>query len=160
MTPTPTPPLSGISTATPTAAPIGGITPTPILITVAPSGPLFGGPTLSVDHFYSGGAGCGPLDLKLQIGLSQPNQVSSVVLFFHLENKAGGGSTSWNNGVAMQPLGSGQFSYDLASNAIPAFNSYPEAWLVYQFAATEAGGQVLLRSPEFKDVTLSMCGKK
>jgi hypothetical protein len=85
--------------------------------------------------------------------------VASVVLFFHLEDKAGGASTPWTDGVAMESLGGGQYSYDLVSNTIPAFNSYPEAWLVYQFAATN-GGQVLLRSPAFKDVTLSMCGKK
>jgi hypothetical protein len=59
----------------------------------------------------------------------------------------------------MESLGSGQYSYDLVSNTIPAFNSYPEAWLVYQFAATN-GGQVLLRSPAFRNISLSMCGKK
>jgi hypothetical protein len=82
------------------------------------------------------------------------------VLFFHLKDKAGSGSTDWNEGVAMGPLGSGQYSYDLASKTIPAFNSYPEAWFVYQFTATGAGGQVLLRSPAYSNVTLTMCGKK
>jgi CSLREA domain-containing protein len=147
------------ATPTPEATKSGIIvlaSPTP---SSTPAGLAFGQPGLSVDHFYSGGAGCGPLDLKLQVGVSDPAQVSSVVLFYHLEDKAGGASTPWNDGVAMESLGSGQYSYDLVSNTIPAFNSYPEAWLVYQFAATN-GGQVVLRSPAFKDVTLSMCGKK
>ena len=83
-----------------------------------------------------------------------------MVLFFHLTDKAGSGSTPWNNGVAMQSLGNGKYEYDLFSNTIPAFNSYPEAWLVYQFAAAGPGGNVLLRSPAYSDVTLTMCGKK
>jgi len=135
-----------IASPTPTSTPAAGLALLP--------------PSLSTDQFYSGGAGCGPLDLKLQVQVSQPNQVTSVVLFFHLEDKSGGGTTLWNEGVVMQPQGGGAYSYDLASKTIPAFNSYPEAWLVYQFAATGSGGQVLLRSPAFKDVTLSMCGKK
>ena len=155
--PTEVPTKSGIIIlATQTATFTQSPTETP---TSTPTGLAFGQPGLSGDHFYSGGAGCGPLDLKLQVGVSDPAQVASVVLFFHLEDKAGGASTPWTDGVAMESLGGGQYSYDLVSNTIPAFNSYPEAWLVYQFAATN-GGQVLLRSPAFKDVTLSMCGKK
>jgi hypothetical protein len=146
----PNPTAVATATATPTETP-----------TTAPAASLaFSQPSLSVDHFYSGGAGCGPLDLTLQVGVSQPKQVSSVVLFFHLKDKAGSGSTDWNEGVVMEPLGSGVYSYDLMSKTIPAFNSYPEAWLVYQFTATGAGGQVLLRSPAYSNVTLTMCGKK
>ncbi len=152
-TPLPTPTAVATATSVPTATPTG----VPLS---APSALAFGQPSLSVGHFYSGGAGCGPLDLKLQVGVSQPDQVSSVVLFFHLKDKSGGGTTPWNEGVAMEPLGGGVYSYDLVSKTIPAFNSYPEAWLVYQFAATGAGGQVLLRSPAYSNVTLTMCGKK
>jgi len=141
-----------LASPTPTISPTETPTPAASLAFIQPS--------LPVDHFYSGGPGCGPLDLKLQVQVSQPKQVTSVVLFFHIEDKAGSGKTPWNEGVIMQPLGSGTYSYDLASKAIPAFNSYPEAWLVYQFAATGNGGQVLLRSPAFKNVTLTMCGKK
>ncbi len=151
------PPVSAsapLVAASPTPAPTETLTAIPAV------GLSFIQPDLSVDHFYSGGAGCGPLDLKLQVGVSQPNQISSVVLFFHLKDKTGSGSTNWNEGVAMEPLGSGRYSYDLASKTIPAFNSYPEAWLVYQFAATGAGGQVVLRSPAYSNVTLPMCGKK
>ena len=152
-TPLPTPTVVATATPVPTATPAG----VPL---VATAGLSFTQPGLSVDHFYSGGAGCGPLDLKLQVQVSEPNRVSSVVLFFHLKDKSGGGSTPWNDGVVMEPQGSGVYSYDLLSKTIPAFNSYPEAWLVYQFAATGAGGQVLLRSPAYSDITLIMCGKK
>jgi CSLREA domain-containing protein len=151
-------PTASVSAPLVAASPTPAPTETPTAIPAA--GLSFIQPNLSVDHFYSGGAGCGPLDLKLQVGVSQPNQVSSVVLFFHLKDKAGSGSTDWNEGVAMGPLGSGQYSYDLASKTIPAFNSYPEAWFVYQFTATGAGGQVVLRSPAYSNVTLTMCGKK
>ncbi len=145
LAPTPTSLLLVIVSATPTQV---------------SSGPVFTRPELSTDHFYSGGAGCGPLDLIVQIGVTGPNQIASVVLFFHLEDQSGSGSTPWNAGAAMEPQGGGVYSYDLGSATIPAFNSFSDAWLVYQFAATGAGGQVLLRSPAFKDVTLSMCGKK
>jgi hypothetical protein len=140
--------------ASPTPAPTEASTAIPA------EGPSFSQPGLSVDHFYSGGAGCGPLDEKFQIGVSGPGQVSSVVLFFHLEDKAGTGSTPWNDGVAMDSLSEGKYGYDLLSKTVPAFNTYPEAWLVYQFVATGSGGTVLLRSQAFSDVTLSMCGKK
>jgi hypothetical protein len=153
VTPTEAPTKSGIIL-------LPGLTPTFTLTSIPTAGLAFNQPGLSVGHFYSGGAGCGPLDLKLQVQVSDPDHVSSVVLFFHLKDKAGGGTTPWNEGVVMEPLGSGQYSYDLVSKTIPAFNSYPEAWLVYQFAATGAGGQVVLRSPPYSDVTLTMCGKK
>ncbi len=159
---TPTP-----STSTPTATiptPPGGLTYTstaaPVLVVVTPPGITFGQPTLSTDHFFSGGGGCGVLDVKFQVGVSNPGQGLNVFLFFHLEDKNGSGSTPWNNGVAMQPLGQGMFSYDLASQNIPAFNSYQEAWLVYQFAASGPDGKVVLRSQTFNNLTLSMCGKK
>jgi hypothetical protein len=80
----------------------------------------------------------------IQIGVSNPDQLSSVVLFYHLEDKAGGGSTPWNDGVAMQPQGGGQYSYDLVSKTIPAFNPSHE-WRGIHAANL---------------VTLSMCGKK
>jgi hypothetical protein len=153
VTPTEAPTKSGIIL-------LPGLTPTFTLTSIPTAGLAFGQPGISTDHFYSGGAGCGPLDLKLQVQVSDPNHVSSVVLFFHLKDKSGGGTTPWNEGVAMEPLGGGVYSYDLVSKTIPAFNSYPEAWLVYQFAATGAGGQVLLRSPAYSNVTLTMCGKK
>jgi hypothetical protein len=161
--PTEVPTKSGIiilatQTATLTQTPTETPTSTP---TSTPAASLsFGKPSLSTDHFYSGGGGCGVLDLKLQVGISDPNQVSSMVLFFHLKDKAGGASTPWNDGVAMHADGAGMYSYDLVSSTIPAFNSYPEAWLIYQFAAVGPGGSVLLRSPAYGDVTLTMCGKK
>ncbi len=166
---TPGPMQSAVApdTASGTATPPPPGTPAGLLLTIAsatatvtPSGLAFTPPVLSGDQFYSGGAGCGPLDLKIQIGLTAPGQVSTVVLFFHLTDQAGSGSTPWNDGVAMEPLGGGQYSYDLISSTIPAFNSYPQAWFVYQFAAAKAGGQVLLRSAVLQNVTLSMCGKK
>ncbi len=148
--------LQILPTSTPTStAPVPTPTPSP-----SPAGLAFTQPTLATDHFYSGGAGCGPLDDKLQVSVSDPSQVSSVVLFFRLTDKAGSGSTPWNNGVAMQSLGQGAYSYDLVSNTIPSFNSYPEAWLAYQFVATGPDGKILLRSQAFTDITLSMCGKK
>ncbi len=60
----------------------------------------------------------------------------------------------------MDSLGQGKYEYDLLSSTIPAFNSYQEAWLDYQFVADGPDGKVVLRSPAFSDVTLSMCGKK
>ncbi len=148
--------LQILPTSTPTStAPVPTPTPSP-----SPAGLAFTQPTLATDHFYSGGAGCGPLDDKLQVSVSDPSQVSSVVLFFRLTDKAGSGSTPWNNGVAMQSLGQGAYSYDLVSNTIPSFNSYSEAWLAYQFVATGPDGKILLRSQAFTDITLSMCGKK
>jgi CSLREA domain-containing protein len=141
----------------------GGVLPPPrttVATIPAPGGLTLSHIVLPADQFYSGGPGCGPLDAKFQASVSDPSKASSVVLFFHLEDKAGNGSTPWNDGVSMQPDGKGGFSYDLFSQNIPAFNSYQEAWLVYQFVVTGPDGKVALRSEAFKDLTLSMCGKK
>ncbi len=117
-------------------------------------------PGISSSTFYSGGAGCGALDEQLVVSVADPAQVRSVVLFFHLIDKQGSGSTPWNDGVAMDSIGNGRYEYDLLSKAIPAFNSYAEAWLAYQFVATGSSGRVLSRSERFTDITLTMCGKK
>ena len=113
----------------------------------------------SLDHFYYGKGACLPTTLTLQVSFSDPSQFSDMLLFFRLKDKVGGGTTPWNEGVVMSPLGSGNYEYNLASTSIPGYASYPEAWLLYQFVATGPGGSVLLRSDVFGNLTLLDCGK-
>jgi hypothetical protein len=95
--------------------------------------------------------------VKFQVTVANPSQVIGVVLFFHLKDKNGSGSTAWNNGVAMSPNGPGAYAYDLFSKDIPGFNTYQDALLIYQFALEGSGGKVLQRSQESSDVELKIC---
>lgn len=141
--------------ASPTPVPA---TPTPpSALTSAAGGVTLSSTSSSTNLFYWGNGSCGPLDAQFQVVVSDPSLVTGVVLFFHLQNKGGSGSTPWNNGVAMSPLGSGAYGYDLFSKNIPAYNTYNDAWLIYQFAVEGSGGTVLFRSPAYSNVELKAC---
>jgi hypothetical protein len=83
-----------------------------------------------------------------------------VDLFVRLGDNGGSGSTGWNDGFAMNPQGAGMFLLNLLSSRIPGYNSYLSATLEYQFAATDKNGDVVLRSPVYRDIQLTQCTKK
>jgi hypothetical protein len=142
-------------TVPPATPPAPTETPTP---TRTPQPALsFGEPSISLDHFYYGKGVCIPTTLTLRVAFSNPSSVANMLLFFHLQDKAGGGFTLWNEGVSMTPLGSGSYEYTLASGDIPGFSSYPEALFLYQFVALGPDGTVVLRSDVFSNVTLLKC---
>ena len=147
-------------TATPVPTSIPQVTETPQAPTPTPiTGLSFNQPGVSLDHFYYGQGNCLPTSLNLKISVSDPSQVSDMLLFVHLQDKAGGGKTPWSEGVVMTPLGAGNYEYNLASTSIPDYASYQEAWLLYQFVASGPGGTLVLRSDVFSNATLFACQK-
>jgi hypothetical protein len=151
-TPTATPAVTEPSSAT--ASP----TPTSTL-TLTPAGLIFF-PGVSTNEFHyiaQNVPQCSPLDLFLTVKVSDPGRVNGMLLFFHLQDQAGGGSTGWNSGVPMNRLADGSYSLSVASDSISRFTDYLKAWLIYQFVAADAGGKVLGRSDVYSNVTLSMC---
>ncbi len=138
---------------TPTPAETPTSTPTPI------SALSFGQPSASLDHFYYGKGSCSPTTLTLRISFSDPGRLANMLLFFHLEDKAGGGSTPWSDGVNMTAAGQGAYEHTLEASDIPGYASYSEAIFLYQFVALGPGGSVLLRSEVFRNVTLFKCAK-
>jgi len=149
------PPLSTPVVPTATPIPTGTLTPTPTPMPTL----SFGQPSVSLDHFYFGKGDCIPTTLTLRVSFSDPGRLTNMLLFFHLQDKAGGGFTPWNEGVSMTPIGGGTYEYTLASSDIPGFSFYSEALFLYQFVAGGPGRTVVLRSDVFSNVTLFECKK-
>ena len=131
-----------------------GPTPTPTAASM-PGG--FSPPKASSDMFYYRGTGCGPKEVTLTVQSLDPN-ARNVVLFFRLKEKAGGETTDWNEGEAMDPQEDMFYSLTLASESIPGFISFSEAYLQYQFVAEGAGG-ILGRSQVYGDIVLERCSR-
>jgi hypothetical protein len=139
-------------TATPT--PAATVTPTP-----TSSGLKFIDPWISVDKFYYHGLTCGPSQVQFQIGVSQPDLVNSVGIFFQLKNKSNGQLSGWSQGYAMSPIGGGKYFFTLTLDDLPSYASMEikEAWLQYQFVANDKGGTPILHSDVFDNVTFAYC---
>jgi hypothetical protein len=139
-------------TATPT--PTAAFTPTP-----TSSGLQFIDPWISTDRFYYHGTSCGPIQVQFQIGVSLPDLVHSVGIFFQLKNKSNGQLSGWSQGYAMSPLGGGKYFFTMTLDDLPSFASMEikEAWLQYQFVANDKDGTPLLHSDVFANVTLAYC---
>ncbi len=148
--PTPAASASPSATASPTAT---------STLTLTPAGLIFF-PGISTSEFHYVAQNvpqCSPVDLFLTVKVSDPGRVKGMLLFFHLQDQAGGGSTGWNSGIPMNRLADGSYSLSVASDSIPKFTDYLKAWFIYQFVAADAGGTVLGRSDVYSNVTLSMC---
>lgn len=153
---TPTPGATPVVTETPSAT----VSPTTTsTLTLTPAGLIFfpGVSTKEFHYIAQNVPQCSPLDLFLTVKVSDPGRVKGMLLFFHLQDQAGGGSTGWNSGVPMNRLADGSYSLTVASDSIPKFTDYLKAWFIYQFVAADAGGKVLGRSDVYSNVTLSMC---
>src|SRR5271157_471167 len=100
--------------------------------------------------------------VDISVTVSDPAVVHGMVLFFRLKNKADGAETAWNAGVNMNPQGNGVFDRSLSANQIPNLSAISasggSAWLEYQFAATDALGGTIGRSPVYSNVALTPCG--
>jgi hypothetical protein len=131
-----------------------GSTPTPAPASGAGG---FSPPKASSDTFYYRGTGCGPKEVTLTVQSLDPN-TRNVVLFFRLKEKAGGETTDWNEGEAMEPQGDLFYSLTLVSESIPGFISFSDAYLQYQFVAEGAGG-ILGRSQVYGDVEVKLCSR-
>ena len=153
---TPTPSATPAVTETPTAT----AGPTATSTSTATLEGLVFFPIISTNEFHYVAQNvpeCSPLQLILTVKVSDPARVKGMLLFFHLQDKAGGGTTAWNSGVAMSPLADGSYSRVVASEDIDGYTDYLSAWFIYQFVASDAAGNVVGRSGVYKDVTLSMC---
>jgi CSLREA domain-containing protein len=129
---------------------------TPMIATLPPTG-VFLPAAVSTDHFYYRGSGCGTHEVRIEVQVADPGAVASVGLFYRLRNQEGEGTTEWNDGAPMTPLGGGVYALTLVSEGIPNFTAFDEAWLQYQFVALDAAGAIVGRSDVFSDVQLSVC---
>jgi CSLREA domain-containing protein len=150
---TPAPRATSTSTAAPTVTPT--LAPTPSTTVAALR---FLQPKLSTDHFFYYGT-CSPQQVMFQIGVSDPAQVFSMGLFVRSKEKSSGTLNPWGS-FAMIPAGGGKYTFTLMSGDVPNYSAFTEAWLQYQFVANDAGGNPILRSDVFSEITLSRCDQK
>jgi hypothetical protein len=153
-TPTPSATPAATETSTATAGPTSTSTPT-----ATPEALVFF-PGISANEFHYVAQNvpeCSPLQLILTVKVSDPARAKGMLLFFHLQDKAGGGSSAWNSGIPMGALADGSYSKIVASEDIDGYTDYLSAWFIYQFVATDGAGNVVARSDVYRDVTLSMC---
>ena len=153
FTPTSTSTFTQTSSPTLTLA----LTPSPSVTT---AGLSFLQPKYSTNHFYYYSGACGPEQVQLQIGVTDPSQVFSMGLFVRSVEKSTNTPNAWSEGFAMGPIGGGFYSFLLPATKVPGYNTFTEAWLQYQFVANDKGGNPLLHSDVFSDITLSRCDQK
>jgi hypothetical protein len=133
--------LSPAQVATPTAQPGATAVATPQI-----EGP-FSAVSYSTDIFH---LRCDPLAIIFDITVSDPN-VHAVSYFFRMKDKASGMMSKWSNGEDMKNPGNGNFEFIMSVADIPDEARFREAWLQYQFVATNKARQVIGRSQIFGD---------
>ena len=107
----------------------------------------------STDQIYWGA--CQPNDVIIAVQMTNPSQVSSVVLFVKFRDKATSNGTGWDKGTSMDPHGDGSYTLTLNGKGMDHYNN---AWIVYQIVGTDRGGIPVARSPVFNEsLTLSIC---
>jgi hypothetical protein len=136
------------------------VTPTPTLTATATvtgtAAKLSFTPQISTSTFYDGT--CGPDQVIIQVQVPGDN-VHSVVIFTNLKDQAGGGSTGWDEGSSMNPAGGGWYSRTVSSRSVAEANRFKNAWLLYQFVASDSSNQIIGRSQVYSDITLAACGE-
>ncbi len=108
---------------------------------------------LSATEFHFGD--CSPSTVTIIANVSNPAQVSSVVLFLRYENQATGTATRWGKAISMKDQGLGTYLYSLNGNKL---NVVATSWVQYQIVATDKTGNQVARSPVFaSNLILSPC---
>jgi len=102
---------------------------------------------------------CGTNQIQFTAQVNYADNITNLYLFIRLRDTNSIQQTAWNNGFAMNPTTqNGIFVYTLSSSALPEMETFQSAYLEYQFAAVNASGAVIERSPVFGDVLVKKCG--
>ncbi|HEY5118165.1 MAG TPA: right-handed parallel beta-helix repeat-containing protein [Anaerolineales bacterium] len=138
------------STLTPTLIPSKTPTPTSAPISFDPV-------NFSTDQLFTQKS-CGPTQVTIQVRVSPPDLVSSLGLFYKLEEKEGSNSTPWSEGQAMIPQGGGWYQLILYGEDLPSIGKWKhDAWLDVQFVANGEDGKGIAWSTIYRQVTLGQC---
>jgi hypothetical protein len=165
LTFTATPPLVGQRTRTPT--PTLDFTPTQVtgtpLFLLTPDTPTpsvemkgFVAVNISEKEFYKG-AKCQPASVKFSAQVADPANTAFVVLFVRFKSKQTGTTSEWTS-ITMQSIGAGTYTYDLISEVMKAVDLFENAWVQYQFVATNSNSREIGRTDIFSEkLTLLEC---
>lgn len=164
-TPTPTEigarPTDTPSETPPPSATILYMTPpteTPVPSTGVPTSASLGGTgfdSVKLTNIQIYWGNCSPNTVTLTAQVTNPGQVSDVVVFFKVRDKATGNSTGWDRGTSMDNKGDGTFSFVIDGRQL---GQYANAWVMYQLVGTDRNSIPIARSPVFGDsLSLSSC---
>ena len=165
LTFTATPPLVGQRTRTPT--PPLDFTPTQVTVTplflLTPDTPTpsvemkgFIAVNISEKEFYKG-TKCQPASVKFSVQAADPANTAFVVLSVRFKSKQTGTTSKWT-GITMQSIGAGTYTYDLISEVMIGVDLFENAWVQYQFVATDSNSREIGRTDVFSErLTLLKC---
>lgn len=102
-------------------------------------------------------AGCEPISVKFTAQAGDPVNVAFVVLFVRFKSKQSGATSEWTS-IPTQNLGAGTFTHDLISEEMKGVDAFKNAWIQYQFVATNAKTREIGRTAIFSEsLTLLDC---
>ena len=158
-----TPTLAGQKTATRTPdftptivseTPLFLLTPNTVTPSVEMKG--FVSATVSGTAFYKT-AECEPVSVKFTAQVGDPINAAFVVLFVRFKSRQTGATSEWTS-IAMQSLGAGTFTHDLLPEEMKGVDSFKNAWVQYQFVATNSKTREIGRTAIFSEIlTLLEC---
>lgn len=129
---------------------------TPILIVTKVAMPGFVSISISDEVFYKGKA-CLPVSVKFNAQVADPGSAAFVTLFARFKSKQSGATSTWTS-IAMQNIGVGTFSHDLVPREMKAVDLFENAWVQYQFVATDANSNQIGKTDTFSErLTLLEC---
>lgn len=162
FTSTPTP----LRFATNTPAPIAD-TPTPLVLTLTMPGvtllptdtpvallpqvpiPGFVSVSASGEVFYKGSK-CQPSSVTFTAQASDAANTAFVVLFVRFKSKQSGVTSEWTS-ITMQTNGIGTFTHELLPSEMKAVDGFENAWVQYQFVATDSNSKQIGRTGIFDE---------
>jgi len=110
----------------------------------------------STNEFFKKG-GCEPTTVKFTATAADPARTAIVVLFVRFKSKQTGTTSEWTN-FSMPSLIPGTFVYELIPDDMKAVNYFKNAWVQYQFVATDTNARQIGRTEIFaENLTLSDC---
>ena len=166
LTFTATPPLVGQRTRT--ATPTLDFTPTqatgtPLFLitpdTPTPSVEMEGFVTVSISEkeFYKT-AECQPASVKFTAQAADVGNTAFVLLFVRFKSKQTDAKGEWADSIAMQSIGAGTYVHDLVATEMKGLDYFENAWVQYQFVATDSNSREIGRTDIFSErLTLLEC---
>jgi hypothetical protein len=128
------------------------------------TGTSFSDMTLSADHFYYRGAGCGPKQVTISLKVTDRAGIDNTAIFFRLTDQSTQNATAWSSlpmqGVAGNAAGETNWSLTISPESnIPGFSTYTNAWFQFYFKAKNKAGVSSDSESYYQKVSLSGCAR-
>ena len=99
-----------------------------------------------------------PVSVKFTAQVSDIGNTAFVLLFVRFKSKQTGATGEWADSIAMQSIGAGTFVHDLVTTEMKGLKYFVNAWVQYQFVATNSNSDKIGRTDIFSErLTLLEC---